>query len=99
MIMPLKYISVTARFLCTFATLLVLFGLAFSQAQPTKKERKQASDLFDEARKSIAQRNYRGAVDQLGQSLVIVPNNPEAHLRKGQAHYYLKEYDQAISEL
>jgi tetratricopeptide (TPR) repeat protein len=99
MIMAHKYISATARFLTTFAALLILIGLAFSQAQPTKKQRKEASDLFDEARKSIAQRNYRGAVDQLGQSLAIVPNNPEAHLRKGQAHYFLKEYDQAISEL
>ena len=96
--MPRKYISFTARFFFLIAVLSILGGLAFSQG-PTKKQRKQASDLFDEARKSIAQRNYRGAVDQLGQSLAIVPDNPEGHFRKGQAHYFLKEYDQSISEL
>ena len=97
--MPLKNISFAPRFLLLLAVLSILTGAAFSQAQPTKKQRKQASDLVDEARKSFAQKNYRGAVDQLGQSLSIVPNNPEAHFRKGQAHYYLKEYDQAVSEL
>jgi len=81
------------------AALVVLSGLAFSQGQPTKKQRKQATDLVDAARKSIAEKNYQNAVDQLGQSLAIVPNNPEAHFRKGQALYYLKVYDQSISEL
>jgi len=76
------------------------FGsLAFAQGQPSKKERKQADDLFKEAEKSFAQKNYRNAIDQYGQSVAIVSANPLAHLKLAYSHYYIKEYDQALSEL
>jgi len=76
------------------------FGsLAYAQGQPSKKERKQADDLYREAEKSFAQKNYRNAIDQYGESVKIVAANPQAHLKLAYSHYYVKEYDQALSEL
>src|SRR5438270_4867971 len=74
-------------------------GLAYAQGQPSKKERKQADDLYREAEKSFAEKNYRNAIDQYGQSVKIVSSNPQAHLKLAYSHYYVKEYDQALSEL
>ena len=77
----------------------VFGGLALAQGQPSKKERKQADDLYKEAEKSFAQKNYRNAIDQYGQSVAIVSANPQAHLKLAYSHYYLKEYDQALAAL
>lgn len=82
------------------AIALFAFGsAALAQGQPTKKERKQADDLFKEAEKSFAQKNFRNAIDQYAQSVAIVSANPQAHLKLAYSHYYLKEYDQALGEL
>lgn len=74
-------------------------GVAFPQNQPSKKQRKQAENLFKDAEKSFAQKNYRNAIDQYSQSVAIVSSNPQAHLKLAYAHYYVKEYDQALSQL
>src|SRR3982751_959927 len=66
-------------------------------AQP-KKDLKRAKTLFDQADKAFAQKNYRLAADQFAQSIAIAPQNPEAHYKKGMAHHFLKEEDQALSE-
>ena len=79
--------------------LLTLGSTTFAQGQPSKKDRKQADDLYKEAEKSFAQKNYRNAIDQYGQSVKIVATNPQAHLKLAYSHYYVKEYDQALSEL
>ena len=84
----------------SLATLLFLFSaIAFSQATPSKKDRKQADSLFKDAEKSFTQRNYRNAIDQYKQSIALVQANPSAHLKLAYSHYYLKEYDQALAEL
>jgi len=77
----------------------VFAGVTLPQAQPSKKDRKQAEKLANDGDKSYQQRNYRNAIDQYGQSLALVANNPEVHAKKGNAHFLLKEYDQAITEL
>jgi tetratricopeptide (TPR) repeat protein len=81
------------------SALVVISNVALPQAQPGKKERKQAENLFKDGVKNFDQKNYRNAIDQLGQSVAIVPDNQEAHRRLAYAHYYLKEYDQALTEL
>src|SRR4051794_10155932 len=82
------------KFLTAF--LLVLMPLTLS-AQ-SKKDRQKAKKLVDQAEAAFAQKNYRQAADLYGQAIVIVPNNPNVHYRKGYAHFNLKENDQAISE-
>jgi tetratricopeptide (TPR) repeat protein len=81
------------------AGVFALGSAVLPQDQPSKKERKQAETLFKDAEKSFTQKNYRNAIDQYSQSVAIVSANPQAHLKLAYSHYYLKEYDQALSEL
>jgi tetratricopeptide (TPR) repeat protein len=67
--------------------------------QPSKKDRKAAQKLASDGDKSYQQRNYRNAIDQYAQSLALVPIDAEVHAKKGNAHFLLKEYDQAVTEL
>jgi tetratricopeptide (TPR) repeat protein len=87
------------RIICITLAFLACSGAIFPQGQPSKKERKQADDLFKEAEKSFAQKNYRNAIDQYGQSVAIVSANPQAHLRLAYSNYYVKDYDKALAEL
>lgn len=97
--MSKQSISNIKNFVCVIAALFMLAGMASPQAQPTKKQRKQAEDLWKAGDKSYQQRNYRNAADQYAQSLAIVSVNPDVHAKKANAHYLLKEYDQALAEL
>ena len=89
----------TLRIVLLIVLFLAFGGLVFPQGQPSKKERKQAEALSKEAEKSFDQKNYRNAIDQFAQSLAVVPTNPDAHLKLAYSHYFLKEYDPALSEL
>jgi tetratricopeptide (TPR) repeat protein len=75
--------------------------MAFTLSVPgqDKKEKKRAKDLADQAEKQFRQKDYRGAADLYGQSILIVPTNPSAHYFKGYAHFSLNEFDQALNEL
>ena len=75
---------------------LALFAIPLI-AQP-KKVRDQAKALQEQADKAFVQKNFRDAADKYGQAIVLIPNNPYAHYRKGFAHFNLLERDQAISE-
>jgi tetratricopeptide (TPR) repeat protein len=78
------------------AAMLIPSTGAFAQS---KKERKQAQEFAQDALKAYNQKNYRITVDKAGQSLALVPVNADLHFWKGYAHYYLKEFDNAVSEL
>jgi superkiller protein 3 len=97
--MSLKLSSTLKNLFWIAALLSVFAGLAISQAQPTKKQRKQADDLAKAGDKSYQQRNYRNAIDQYAQSLALVSVNPELHAKKANAHYLRKEYDPALIDL
>lgn len=85
-----------AAFFC-FSAAVLLSGSATAAAQ-TKKQQKEAKTLAEQASKAFDQKNFRLAVDQYAQSLALVPNNPEAHYKKGVAHLNLKEDAQALTE-
>lgn len=87
-----KYINAILR--CF--VLLLIVTVPFS-AQ-SKKDKDQAKKFQDDADKASAAKNYKEAVDLYGKSLTLVPNNSNAHYRKGFAHFSLKENDQAVSE-
>jgi superkiller protein 3 len=100
--MSTNLISRTKSLIFLAATLTAFAAAVLPQAraqEPTKKQRKQARELYDAGEKSFRARNYRNAVDQYQQSLALVPSDPVTHARKGEAHYFLKEYDQSLSEL
>jgi len=68
-------------------------------AQPSKKDVKKANQLIEQGQKSFNQKNYRDAIDQYAQAIVLVPANARAHFWKGYSHFNVQEYDLAITEL
>jgi tetratricopeptide (TPR) repeat protein len=88
-----------SRLACLIVALTVFAGVSMPQTQPSKKDRKEAAKLADSADKSYQQRNYRDAIDLYAKSVALDPNVPEVHAKKGNAHFLLKEYDQAVTEL
>ena len=82
-------------------SLMVCAVLALSVAGfgQSKKDIKKADQLVREGDRIFNQKNYRGAIEKYAEAIVLVPKNAKAHYWKGYAHYYLKENDQALSEL
>jgi tetratricopeptide (TPR) repeat protein len=97
--MPIKSTLRLISIVWLIAAFMAFGSYAFSQGTPSKKDRKQADSLFKDAEKSFAEKNYRNAIDQYNQSVAIVTANPQAHLKLAYSHYYLKEYDQALTEI
>lgn len=64
----------------------------------SKKDVKQAKKLVDEGDKRFNSRQYEQAIAKYAEALVLVNNHPYAHFWKGNAHYYLKQYDLALEE-
>lgn len=93
----------TRKALLALFSLSLLFAcfsaLSIDVGAQTKKQLKEARDLTDDGNEAFNKRNYRTAIEKYAQAIVIVPNSPEAHFWKGNAHSNLKEYDQALSEL
>jgi superkiller protein 3 len=85
------------------ATHVLLFTLVLCFAgaidAQNKKDAKKAKQLVEQAEKAFRQKNYRSAIDNYAESIVLAPNNAAAHFWKGYAHYYLKENDQALNEM
>jgi tetratricopeptide (TPR) repeat protein len=90
-----KYFRSIPVCIALFSLLLSFSSIADAQ---TKKDRKAADKLVDQARKAFGQKNYRMAVDQYTQALTLVPVNADAHYGKGLSHFYLKENDLALPE-
>lgn len=95
--------KMTKKILLGFITYCLLFT-AFSALSPEvnaqdKKALKKARKLTDDGNKAFTQRNYKVAIDNYAQAIVIAPNLPEPHFWKGYAHYYLKEYEPALTEI
>lgn len=86
-----------------FTTFLML--LAFSavlqiqqaNAQP-RQQRERAQRLATEGDSFYNQKNYRSAIDRYAQAIALAPNYSYAYFKKGNSHYGLGEYDQAVSD-
>lgn len=84
----------------TYCLLLTAFtALSPEVSAQNKKELKRARKLTDDGNKAFTQRNYQAAINNYAQAIVIAPNLPEPHFWKGYAHYYLKDYDNALTEI
>lgn len=78
--------------------LVLIIAAPLCVSAQTKKDRERAKKFVEQADKAYNQKNYREAADAYGQALLLVPNNPFIHYRKGFAHFNLKENDKAINE-
>lgn len=79
--------------------IVALFGISTLAQQPSKKDIRKATDLINQGNKAFRAKDYRGAIDKYAESIVVVPRNATARYWKGYAHYYLKEYPMALTEL
>lgn len=79
-------------------TIALITVSAFAQ-EASRRDLRRANQLVQEGNRAFNQRNYRNAIDKYAQAVVLVPKHPEAHYWKGYAHYYLKEYPFALTEL
>jgi tetratricopeptide (TPR) repeat protein len=87
------------KLLTTGAVIAIVLSFAIGALGQSKKDLKRSKELSDQADKLFEKKDYRGAADLYGQAILIVPNRPVAHFRKGYSHSQLKEYDTAIKEL
>jgi len=86
--------------LISFAVLTAVLTLTAANANAqSKKALKQAKDLYEQGNRSFNQKNFRDAVEKYAESAAIAPNLAPTHFWKGNAHYYLKENDLALTEL
>ncbi|MGD9628303.1 MAG: tetratricopeptide repeat protein [Pyrinomonadaceae bacterium] len=85
----------------TLFCLIVIGALVVSVAaqQPSRKDIRRSNQLVEQGNRAFNQKNYKTAIDRYAEAIVLVPRNPAAHYWKGYAHYYLKEYPVALSEL
>lgn len=82
----------------------IFFGIFFLSssaafAQPVKQDVKKAEKLVKNGNNLFNKKDYRGAINKYAEAITAVPTLAVAHYWKGYAHYYLKEYDLALSEL
>lgn len=89
-----RFIRLIVLTLC----LTVFAGTVTEAVAQTKKERERAQRLIRQGDQAFNQRDYREAVAKYAEAIILVPNFAPVRFWKGYAHYYLKEYDQAIAE-
>ena len=82
-----------------FACFLLLAIFSVAQAVAQKKPSDKAKKLVKQADALFQKKDYRNAANKYAEAIIISPDYPYAHFWKGYAHYYLKEYDQAIADL
>jgi tetratricopeptide (TPR) repeat protein len=71
----------------------------FAVEGQSRRDRDRAKALEAQADKAYTAKNFREAADKYGEAIVLVPTNPNAHYRKGFAHFNLKENQKAIDAL
>lgn len=89
--------------LFAIVTMMFLFGAMQFQATaqpkpPNKKQIAKALKLAKEGDEAFSKKKYREAIEKYFEATGIIQNYPAAYYSKGYAHYYLKEYDQAIKD-
>ncbi|MGI8885116.1 MAG: tetratricopeptide repeat protein [Pyrinomonadaceae bacterium] len=91
--------KITSKFVTTSLLIAAFFALTVGINAQNKKDLRKAQKLTTDGSKAFVVKNYRLAIDKYAEAIVAVPNYAEAHFWKGYAHYYLNEYDQALTEI
>lgn len=81
-----------------FGLIIAVLVLSMPLAAQNKRDRERAKNLLQQADRAFAQKDYREAAAKYGEVIAIIPNNPQAHYRKGFSHFNLKEYEDALRE-
>lgn len=84
----------------TFCFLIAAFSALSVEINAQKKpDLGKAKKLTAEGNKAFNVKDYRLAIGKYTEATKAALNYPDAHFWKGYAHYYLNEYDQALSEI
>lgn len=67
---------------------------AFGQ---TRRDRNQSEQAARQADRAFDQRDYRTAINGYATAVTLWPGNSHAQFRKGQAHFFLQENEQAVT--
>lgn len=90
--------SVSSKFVIVGLLAVLTCSFALSTNAQTRRERNQSEQAAREADRLASQKNYRGAVEGYAKAITIWQGNADAHLNKGTAHFFLDEYDLAVTE-
>ncbi len=85
-----------------FSGLILVLGFicAIHEIAPaqSRKERQQAERAIADGNKALDQKNFQLAVTKFNEGLTVLPSNAAAHYQKARAHFFLGEYEQAVTE-
>lgn len=84
------------RLITYFLLLIVLSTSTFEVQAQRKKDVEKARKLAKQGDQFFNKKDYQNAINKYAEAIALVPTFPDAHFRKGYAHYYLKEYDQSL---
>lgn len=65
----------------------------------SKNDMKKAKNLATQGDRNFNKKDYHGAIAKYAEAIALVGNYAYAHFWKGNAHYYLKDYAQALAEI
>ena len=91
--------KILLKFITSSLLMTAFFALTVEINAQNKKDLRKAQKLTADGSKAFVAKNFRLAIDKYAEAIVAVPNYAEAHFWKGYAHYYLNEYDQALTEV
>ena len=91
--------KILLKFITSSLLMTAFFALTVEISAQNKKDLRKAQKLTADGSKAFVAKNFRLAIDKYAEAIVAVPNYAEAHFWKGYAHYYLNEYDQALTEV
>jgi tetratricopeptide (TPR) repeat protein len=79
--------------------LVLLFGYSKSFGQPAKCNNKKADKLLQDGAAEFDKKNYQQAVSFFDQAAKAAPKCPIPYFKKGDALFYLEQYDEAVVAL
>ncbi|MCW5961625.1 MAG: tetratricopeptide repeat protein [Pyrinomonadaceae bacterium] len=89
----------TNNLILLFFASALFFALADSTSAQNKRDMRKAKSLVSQGDKLFNKREYKGAIDKYTEAISLVDNYAYAHFWKGNAYYYLKQYDVALDEI
>lgn len=87
------------KILLGFMTFCLMFTVISALSANVQAQDSKAKDLAKQADRLFSKKKYREAIDKYAEAVAISPDYSYAHFWKGYSHYYLLEYDPALSEL
>ncbi|MEI2583560.1 tetratricopeptide repeat protein [Scytonema sp. PRP1] len=74
------------------------FNQGEQKSEKSYSQQNQAKNFFNQGKKKSGNGQYLGAVKDYNQAIQIDPNYTDAYIGRGDAHYFLKDYEAAIED-